>query len=515
LFVRDPYTGEIFKQSRGKYIPVSYDSLQPAIPPAKYTDTECIVEQPSIVRQSKYAHAKTNSEAFVTGVVGLGMLASLIVPAYKFDTMMNPRGTYIAAGATLLSLLNLAFARNYLHGEFLFHQFIVLSLGLLVGFNLVACAPSLEYAVIGWNIIGFSAVFLIGAFNERPTVRENATVVFFCYEISDAALLVAAAFEKASPELLAAGLLVSALVKTSQFPVFDLFARTMEGSSPSSGLESAALCSHAGLVLLYTTKDLWYDNLTWPAYVLGIIGMATTFVAGLLAKMRADRKGAIASTVASTVGLLYVIMAFGYFDVALVLAFGHACFRMMQIFRAHNIILETHDLKASLGHDDSGTQSNIPASLYRFGWFLMRINTDTTLPHIVPSLHRLVCSACRFPYSALTGDTTSHAAPTNNKVFQYVGTILILLGAGVMPSTPVSDFLDEKTTFMLQSNDYFVFGLAAIALVTIAKTVAVWHLLAKVLSPKRFIHAPASKTASKQMSVTYNMQGANPTTTIG
>ena len=160
LFVRDPFTGQLFKQRKGEYIPVPMDHLYNS-----GSSKETIVEQPSIERQRAYVNDVTNSEGLITGVVALGMLASFILPVMNFETMMNPRGTLIAMAATALSLMNLAFSRNYLHGEFMFKQFVILSLGLLVGFNLVACAPTLEWAVIGWNIIGFSAVFLIGAFN--------------------------------------------------------------------------------------------------------------------------------------------------------------------------------------------------------------------------------------------------------------------------------------------------------------------------------------------------------------
>ena len=39
-----------------------------------------------------------------------------------------------------------------------------------------------------------------------------------------------------------------------QFPSFNLFARAMEGASPSSALGYGALSAHSGLVLLALTK---------------------------------------------------------------------------------------------------------------------------------------------------------------------------------------------------------------------------------------------------------------------
>ena len=59
-------------------------------------------------------------------------------------------------GATALALPTLAFARKYLHGEFMFGRFSTLSCGLLLGFNLVATAPTLAHALAGWTLFGFS-----------------------------------------------------------------------------------------------------------------------------------------------------------------------------------------------------------------------------------------------------------------------------------------------------------------------------------------------------------------------
>jgi NADH:ubiquinone oxidoreductase subunit 5 (subunit L)/multisubunit Na+/H+ antiporter MnhA subunit len=70
------------------------------------------------------------------------------------------------------------------------------------------------------------------------------------------------------------------------------------------------------------------------------VGTLTALVSGLTAQVRADRKGGIAGATSGTVGLLYIVLAFGYTDAALVLAGAHAVLRTLQILRAHNAILE-------------------------------------------------------------------------------------------------------------------------------------------------------------------------------
>merc|ERR1719482_2069326 len=104
----------------------------------------------------------------------------------------------------------------------------MLSAVMLLGFNLVATAPTLEHSFKGWVLLGFASTFLIGTYNERPTVLDNATFVFFIYQLSESGLLVATQFESTDSKLVASGLLLSALLKSSQFPFTNMFSRSME-----------------------------------------------------------------------------------------------------------------------------------------------------------------------------------------------------------------------------------------------------------------------------------------------
>ena len=97
--------------------------------------------------------------------------------------------------------------------------------------------------------------------NDRPTARDNAAYAFSVYQLSDAALLHAVAFSAADaavPGYLPAGsaqacatvgLIIAALIKSSQFPLSGLFLRSMEGASPNSALGYAGISAHAGIVL--------------------------------------------------------------------------------------------------------------------------------------------------------------------------------------------------------------------------------------------------------------------------
>ena len=243
----------------------------------------------------------------------------------------------------------------------------------------------------GWSLIGFSSALLIGAYNERVTSRTNATFVFAVYQLSDCLMLVAAALSGSEAGALA--LVMGALVKTSQLPFTNLFARAMEGASPSSALAYGALCAHSGVVILSLFEALW-SPVTSCRVCLALVGALTALVSGLVANVRADRKGALAHATSGTVGLLYVILALGYTDAALVLAMAHAVLRTFQILRAHNSMLEAHQMKGDLG---AGKQKmvqgmRVSSAFYSLAWRCNRFSADMRLPTLGAGMrHQVPC----------------------------------------------------------------------------------------------------------------------------
>lgn len=443
FFVRDPETGRFYRQSQGKYLPVNADETLPYVPFTPHR-----IHGLNVARR----------ETIIYWAAATGMLLAAAGPILLFGPeAMNPRGSLIAVCGTLLALPVLAFSRRYLHGEFMFPRFMALCVGLLLGFNrrpraflcvcvcgcvsvkknlythltvVVATAPTLAHAMAGWSLFGFASTFLIGAYNDRATVRNNATFAFAAYRISDFALLVAAAFSGIVPgvqnlALTAGGLLLAALLKSSQFPLSALFARSMEGPTPASALGYAGLSAHVGVVLLTSTMPLWFV-FDWARITLGAVGLISAAYGTLVAKVRADRKGAIAHATSATLGLIYVILALGHVDLALLLSLGHAAFRMVQILRTPNIISDTRNLRAALGR--MPWPKLMPDWLYRICWRLRRIDSDF---HLLNVLHWMTRKL--------------HGAPkplalSKHQQWLLTSASVVLAGA---PFTPVSHYLEE------------------------------------------------------------------------
>ena len=458
LIVRDPSSHQFHIHRSGQYLPIEENDTRDFVP---------------FTRHRTHALHIADKESLIYRAAQVAMISSCLLPIWMHAAdAMNPQGAVIALCGTSLALPVLAFSRRYLHGEYMFGRFAGLCSGLLLGFNLVATAPTLAHALAGWGLFGFSSTFLIGAYNDRPTVRNNATYAFAAYRISDFAMLVAAAFSAhhldpgfESHPLVAAGLLLAALLKSSQFPLTPLFVRSMEGPTPASALGYAGLSAHVGVVLLAGTMPYWFA-FDWARITLGSVGVFTSVYATLLSKIRSDRKGAIANATSATLGLIYATLALGHPDTALLMCLGHASFRMIQTLYSPNLLADTQYLKSALGH--MPWPKEIPSWLYRLCWMLRRTDTDF---HLIGLLHWM-SRHLTLPMSVRL---------SKFQQWSITGAGVVLAG---LPFTPVSHALEEHLMHLLHTQPWLAGSLMAGHFAFSVLTIR--FLLLNVLNVRRF-----------------------------
>lgn len=306
-------------------------------------------------------------------------------------------------------------------------------------------APNLEHLIQAWSLFGFASAFLIGAYNDRVTVRNNTTYVFAAYRLADFALLLSLAFASITPAGTASlgvamGLLIAAVLKSSQFPMTSLFIRSMEGPTPTSALGYAGLSAHIGIVLLAGLMPLWYP-IEAARYAIGGLGLITAIYGTLTSKIRADRKGAVANMTAATLGVLYIVLALGYPGLALFLSFGHAAFRMTQIVRAPNIINDSQNLKSALGFLPWPVK--VPDMLYAVSWYLRRFKSDTNLTYLLHFLSRPLNKDFNWNFS---------------KWQQWAITTVVVILAG-FPYTPVMSWFEHLVLELIATHPWMAAGL--------------------------------------------------------
>lgn len=412
----------------------------------------------ALVERERYLYTASVITAAVSCVACVSVFGAGAMHAY---------GALVALYGTVLGVAVMNFSRRYLHGELMFGRFCGLSAALIAGFNVVATAPSLEVALTGWGVFGFASAFLIGAYNERVTVRNNATYVFAAYQLSDLTLMVCIATLASGHQALAAsGLIAAALIKSSQVPLSALFVRSMEGPTPASALGYAGLSAHIGIVLLSATTSIWYPFVA-ARVVLASVGLATAFICSIVSKVRADRKGALAHATAAAIGLMYVLLAAGYVNTALLLAAGHAAFRVGQILKAPHAVQSHRAASSALGTAAVGSRA-VPQRLYSLAWLFNRYHTDFSLMHELHWLGRLVTPSRPLPLS---------------RPLQWTLTGATLMAVG-LPLTPFAVWREHAIVEHLVAHPLLV---SFLALLHIGISVAlVRFLLTSVLTKARF-----------------------------
>jgi hypothetical protein len=202
------------------------------------------------------------------------------------------------------------------------------------------------------------------------------------------------------------------------------------------------------------------------------VGLLTAVVAGIVSKVRADRKGATAYATAATIGLIYCVLAAGYVQMALVLALGHASFRMVQFLSSPNWILDHENLHAALGPELQ--QTKVPKTLYRMGWLLNRFATDFDMPNVMHFFSNV-------GYRLVKG-------PGFSKVQQYALTTYLVVLAGA-PKMPGAHYTDGTLMHLLLT--YPVAAAGCLVLHVTLSTALVRYIFDGVLDFRRFHYAQA------------------------
>lgn len=368
----------------------------------------------------------------------------------------------------------------------MFGRFCGLSVALLLGFNLASTAPTLHHTLAGWSLFGFASTFLIGMYNDRPTVRQNAVFAFTNYRLSDAALLTAATFSAghaAFPEhslpydidsdfVVASSVCLAAFFKSSQWPLTQLLSRSMEGPTPSSAMGYGGLSAHIGVIFLANTMPFWYQYDCLRG-ILAVGGLGTMAIAGLVSQIRSDRKGAVAYATSATLGGIYAVLAAGFDNVALTMCFGHAAHRMIQIFRASNIIADKEAFTAAYaaaGMDHVPLWPSKPSYfMYRLAWRFRRLDTDLNLLEW---------------FDAFSKEAREHLKLTRAQQWTATAGIGVLVGA---PWTPYYDAYEHTFEALCREDVRLAAGLGATQFCV--SVVLMRFLLARVQDPSRFVRA--------------------------
>jgi hypothetical protein len=238
-----------------------------------------------------------------------------------------------------------------MHREAGFHRFFIGMNLFAAGMLLIVLAGNAALAFVGWELAGVSSWMLIGYAFERDTATANAQRAFLTNRVGDAGFLLgiglaylwlgsaewpalaASRLDTLLAGLLALGFMIAALAKSAQVPFAPWIARALEGPTPSSAIFYGALMVHAGVYLLLRLEPLLLHAPAILALLTGL-GLLTVVYGWLSGLVQSDVKSALMFATTTQVGLMFMEIGLGLFDLAAWHLGLHALWRAWQFLAA-------------------------------------------------------------------------------------------------------------------------------------------------------------------------------------
>jgi NADH-quinone oxidoreductase subunit L len=262
---------------------------------------------------------------------------------------------YLFVGSLLTFLVSI-YSRFYLHREGGYKRFFNTLMFFYLGYNITIFAGNLETLFIGWEILGICSFLLIAFYRERFLPVRNALKVYTVYRIGDVGLILAmwmghhlwhqniTFYDLTHDQLvhselethsligifISLMLLITAAAKSAQLPFSSWLPRAMEGPTPSSAIFYGSLSVHFGVFLLLRTYELWEHQYS-VRILIAVLGLSTSIIATLIARVQSSVKSQIAYSSIAQIGLIFIEVALGWDNLALIHFAGNAFLRTYQL----------------------------------------------------------------------------------------------------------------------------------------------------------------------------------------
>jgi len=259
------------------------------------------------------------------------------LPDMPLRLLVTPLTSIFSALVALVATFVVLYAISYMRNDPEKPRFFGTLLLFVTAMQALVLAGDWITLLAAWELIGFSSYLLIGFWHDRPGVAGAATRAFLYTRTADLGLyigifiLIGAARSSDISETLAitgptatlAGilLLIAAIGKSAQMPLYDWLQRAMAGPTPVSALLHSATLVAAGAILLIRSAPMLSPE---TLFVIGIIGGVTAVLTGMMALAEKDLKRMLAASTSSQYGLMLLAIGAGAPVAALLHLVAHA-----------------------------------------------------------------------------------------------------------------------------------------------------------------------------------------------
>ncbi len=235
--------------------------------------------------------------------------------------------------------------------------FIFFMITLVVGSNLLVM-------FIGWEGVGLCSYLLIGFWYKNQDYNDAAKKAFIMNRIGDLGLLIgifilAITFNtldfetigkliSSSPEqyvskigIAAFSLFIGACGKSAQVPLYTWLPDAMAGPTPVSALIHAATMVTAGIFMV-TRLHFLFDLAPQVQHFIAVIGAFTALLAATIGLVQNDIKKVLAYSTVSQLGLMFLALGLGAYQIAVFHVITHAFFKACLFLGSGSVIHALH-----------------------------------------------------------------------------------------------------------------------------------------------------------------------------
>jgi NADH-quinone oxidoreductase subunit L len=261
------------------------------------------------------------------------------------------------------SLIHL-YSISYMHDDKKMHSFFAY-LNLFIFFMItLVIGSNLLMMFIGWEGVGLCSYLLIGFWYKNQDFNDAAKKAFIMNRIGDLGFLIgifilgtmfttidftslkstitlASDTNDLRMAIAALCLFIGACGKSAQIPLYTWLPDAMAGPTPVSALIHAATMVTAGIFMI-TRMSFLFDMVPSVQNIIAITGAITSLVAATIALTQTDIKKVLAYSTVSQLGLMFLALGFGAYEIAVFHVITHAFFKACLFLGSGSVIHGLH-----------------------------------------------------------------------------------------------------------------------------------------------------------------------------
>jgi len=275
--------------------------------------------------------------------------------AFLIDHLSLTMMLIVTGVGTLIHIYSI----GYMHGDDRVNSFFA-QMNLFT-FSMLLLVMGANYLIlfIGWEGVGLCSYLLIGFWFKNPAYNYAARKAFVMNRIGDLGFILgiillfftfksvsfseiftqAAAMQVGAPAitLITLLLLVGAVGKSAQIPLYTWLPDAMAGPTPVSALIHAATMVTAGIYMIARSSIL-YNLAPITLNVIIVIGMATAIFAAIIGLRQNDIKKVLAYSTVSQLGYMFLALGLGAYSSGVFHVTTHAFFKALLFLGAGSVI---------------------------------------------------------------------------------------------------------------------------------------------------------------------------------